>query len=432
MQVGNGMWSTILAGHAYAPMQDRILWGYRGSNGNGNGLIAQYDVASSALSVHVLDPSNNADNHCAPSLLVLPSGRLLASWMPLHADRPINICRSVNPGDASAWDTTTSLLPDGYGNYAYPRTHLIDSVIWLIYRNQGGSGCLWNFIQSADEGITWSAPVGLVDAGHSGLYTSSYIMSASFGSRLDLLISSHARDSLWLYHIYFDGQWRRSDGTAIGHNPPFTGLELTKIYDGQISGGNPWIVNICHTPAGLPRGLWVKLIGQTHELYSCDLENGQWINRLVCTQSTTGGVNGEYEGGGTVDIHDAMSCFAPQQVNGIYEMARFQRSGETWAKAEDLTSNSGGHQWWPTSMPIGITTGKRLRVGWQSTVTFTSYNDYDVRVMAWPDSDGNPPPPPPPPPPGTCEECEQALAAVQADLVAANNRLAQIHTLSAP
>ena len=110
---------------------------------------------------------NYADEHNAPSLCVLESGRILVMYTG-HADNGyIKYRITERPYDIDSFGKEITLNYEGKVTYAQisENTHL--GQIWLFTRV---NGCSWEFRYSEDEGESFSAPRKFIRSEHGRLF----------------------------------------------------------------------------------------------------------------------------------------------------------------------------------------------------------------------------------------------------------------------
>jgi hypothetical protein len=273
---------------------------------------------------------------------------------------------STNAEDAGSWGSrVTTTLPTA-DTVTYQQLHRLTSEgtgvgrIYRIYRNQSAGRHNWSYYQSDNDGVTWTGPTLLYDDSTNHFFP--YMVSTdNETNRIDVLFSDDGPNVLItsgvrILHAYYDGTWRKSDGTAT--TLPLDPSKMTVVYDSTSDSKTVWVSNITLDGSGNPHALWYRMPeppgGGSHELYYSKWTGSAWTAVKMLDEGDGLGdpqVNEWYPGVATFDPEDVTTVWVSKEETK-YEIQRWTTidSGATWSKAEDLTTGSNNDN----GRPIGI------------------------------------------------------------------------------
>lgn len=107
-----------------------------------------------------------ADEHNAPSLCILPDGRLIVSYAG-HAAHGLSMRISARPFDIFSFEPEKKIEFEGGVTYAQMFYNTARGEIWLFCRV---NRVTWQFCSSSDDGRTFSAPRTFIKSDAGGLY----------------------------------------------------------------------------------------------------------------------------------------------------------------------------------------------------------------------------------------------------------------------
>lgn len=375
---------------------ERLFVGYQ-SNSPGRGKVAQYDYGSGTLTETQVGTNDAYDDHVDPTLLCRSSDSKLLCFYE-HTHNGVGVYRiSTSAEDATAWGSEQAFDPYGDNNIAYISPHELTSVgrIYTTFRHATGGN--WSIVYSTDNGATFATGLTTLSYGAShGWGTNPYLRAIDNGTnRIDFLMSNGdgaEATNYQVYHFYYDAttdKWRKSDGTDIGHAPPFSTSELTTIFDGTAGGDLAWIGDIKYKQNGQPHVLFVVYSGGTltnHDLYHADFNGSTWSTEKVCDEGNgsfrTDG-NTQYHGGSVLDFnHDDIIWAAVKATK--YEIQKWKKTSGTWSKINDITSNSirNGHV--RPEAVRGCPDGKVGQILFMSPRDYADYTNYASGITAYP------------------------------------------------
>lgn len=278
------------------------------------------------------------DDHNAPSLLILPSGKLLIFYAVHDARDNLFVRESVDPEDPSSWSSRRLVLSDGpkvSANYPQPRL-LSDGRVALFIRIGNWMSATEAVVTSADEGRTWTTPQTLVDFG-AGVGV--YAFTAVRGSRWVMTWSerkSAGRPTNLYYAESLDNgaTWRTSAGRPLAL--PISRATAEVI----VRSTEPlyaWDVVI--DANGRPRASYA--IGDERRFrygYAARL-NGRWVRETVTTSRLLYGGTNYYAGGIVIDPADPNRVLLSKQRTKK-ELELWRRTSSGWRRERVVTSRS--------------------------------------------------------------------------------------------
>lgn len=223
---GDGGWCWFEDERAIV-VDGKLLFGVVASSGNIEAVT--YDMATKRSTVNVLhtpvderDRLEWFDDHNSPAFLRLPGGRVLTMYAK-HGPEEKIYSRVSKPGDTTAWESETFVVPSAKSRVTYSNLHRLSA-------ENGGKGRIYDFfrglnnsfkpsyIYSDDGAATWKTGGVFIDVPTEFRHRP-YVKYASDG-RTTIHIAytdGHPRNfDNSIYHIYYrDGVLHRSDGTPI-------------------------------------------------------------------------------------------------------------------------------------------------------------------------------------------------------------------------
>jgi hypothetical protein len=338
---------------------------------SGNLELRAFDpAAGTTSSAVVIAAAFEADTHAAPAIWIRPDGRLLVAYS-RHVGADMYRRITTNPlpdltlGPELALDATL-----GGTGYTYPILVPFGSDLWLFYRDHQDAGltAALAYSVSADDGATWSAQTTL----YRSLDRSSYWAVSSDGSRIDVATSDGREPfdaaPITIGHMYYDGTWRQSDGTAIAGGIPFDPADLTTVYDA--ADGMGWPSDIV-TDGDRPAFTYAVLDTIGSNSWRRARWNGSaWVNSAVA--DSDGVIDGNFADAIILDHLNPDRVYAPIYDGSHWSMHRFATSdgGSTWTD----TLVAGGAVDHLTPAPVFGSTG-RVRAMWMTGGPYTGYLD---------------------------------------------------------
>jgi hypothetical protein len=366
-------------------------------NVDGNQAIMEWDHTTHTRTDTVVSTSTTEkDDHNNPALFERSDGKILACWGK-HNGAGLYYAISTNAGDSTAWDATQTLTPDAGGTYTYAQLCYLSSEgasgrLYWFYRNLSATH-QWRYMYSDDQGSTWSASAAFIQDS-----TYPYIEAVSNGDdRIDVVVSRHPNnDSRYVYHLYYDGAWKQSDGTSAG-TAPYDYADATLIHDASAGTDDVWVSDIAIDGSGNPHVLYYVYPSGTAT--NQDLYYGKWTGSAWSTAKVMdegGGINPTdevyYPGVARFDPDDVTTIYASKEESSVYEIQKWTTAdaGSTWSKAVDLTAGSSS----PNGRPI-IADGHGAKTDvsvWWWSGAYTTFESFAAQLHSWPhyNVNGNP------------------------------------------
>ncbi len=133
---------------------------------------------------------NYADEHNAPSICILESGKIIVGYTG-HATRGLRYRITERPYDISSFGKEMILPYDGSVTYVQLFENTVKNELWLFTRVNSVN---WQFRYSQDEGETWSEPKTFLHSDAGGLF---YI-----NIRKQNVIRNKRVDEQWFFALY--------------------------------------------------------------------------------------------------------------------------------------------------------------------------------------------------------------------------------------
>lgn len=242
--------------------------------------VTSFNISSSELNHFKLHPRLQADDHDVPAFLVLPEGRILASYMTHGSDSLMRWRISRDPGSIKAW--SEEYTADAGASLSYSNLFLLSEEGGRIYNFHRGVGWNPNFLVSDDLGRTFHYGGRLLnwprpekgEAGYSGLDGGRpYLKYASDGASTIHFITTEDHPRAYDNSIYHGFIRKRkvhgSDGKEIGvlSPEPDSGVvvnSLTPVFKGDAD-NVAWTVDLELDEKGYP-----------YAVFSVQKNSGQW------------------------------------------------------------------------------------------------------------------------------------------------------------
>ena len=167
---------------------------------------------------------NYADEHNAPSICILESGRIIVAYTGHAATQSLKYRITEKPYDLATFGPEISLPYEGSVTYAQLFENTEKRELWLFCRV---NSVTWEFIYSKDEAKTWSKPKTFLVSDKGGLFY--------FDVRKQLVKTKGGTGEQWFFALYghpmiskdhtirsgifsAEGQLLKTDGTPIALN----------------------------------------------------------------------------------------------------------------------------------------------------------------------------------------------------------------------
>lgn len=349
------------------------------------GAIGITRLSGGVLSASTLNASLQADDHDNPSMIVLPSGQMMALYC-THSGPDLfiryrittNPLSSITTWDSTIWGTeqqiSTTLAP------AYPKPFIFngDSNIYVFYR--AGSGTQRDHIAasttiaSLSGTPSWTLTTVIQNANNRPYCQ--FRMNAAGTTLFCSATTGHPGEvSSSIYGGYFAltaGALKGYDNTGTNHTLPLLPTTMTLIQG--TTGGTNWNSDIIVGADGNPRVLVLRYPTDPFlntNVFLTDIQywfyqwNGTAWNgfqlasgqhSVYPTQSAYAGnacFDGNYDGSSNFTIYSAEWSSA----DSVYKLAAYSinESGQTRTKLRDISTDGSSHQWRPAS-PVGHST----------------------------------------------------------------------------
>lgn len=343
---------------------------------------------------------NYADEHNAPSLCVLESGRIIVGYTG-HYVKGVRYRITSKPYDLDSFSKERFLPYDGTVTYVQLFENTRRNELWLFTRVNGVN---WQFCYSGDEGETWSKPKTFLHSDAGGLF---YI-----NIRKQDVVSEGAVTEQWFFALYghpkvsqdhtirsgifrADGQLLCTDGTPMDLNlydTDHSQMDLAKldvVYDSP-AGTTVRLLDVAPTlplrVAFAPFILDKDDAPSPEKAYYCSavFKDGHWnVSNPICTageflaehvidgaQTYLGGM-AYYYGVGDAGLH--WRTIVPTDTDRLY-IARFDGKDRV---LEAYCSKDGGKTYEPEQTLRRISGEKDIKI-WRPIVPIHAQDNMPV------------------------------------------------------
>lgn len=361
----------------------------RGTDGDERILV--YDHATGVTGGYLLHDNFNVDEHSPPALLRRDSDGKILAFYSQHGGSTMNL-KVLDPATPTGWAATAVTSLDaqlGGSAYTYPQVHQLlaetSDPIYLGFRDEPtpGTDSRWCISASTNDGASWPVKTILYRvAGHR-----SYLTSWSDGQARIHFAATASVDSTgggvgYLGHFFYEGgAYYKSDGTAIGHGPPFAFADLTPIWtagdlvfaesihlDGS---GHPIIAAMSLDGSGINHYWYMRWTGSA------------WQTTEVVANAGTGFAynpgGGKTGYGCTLDDGDLNVMYAIEPVAGRPEVYKYTTADGGLTFSRRYITRFSGFAVQARPQPIRGR-APELKAYWYGG-TFTNYNNFNVGTL---------------------------------------------------
>lgn len=388
---GDGAWCWFSDPRAvyYSGRAERLYAGWASSGGDV--VVGSYDYRTQEGRSTIIYPGLQKDDHIAPSLLVLPDGRLMVFFTKHNGG--FYFTRSLNPEDISGFEKVSEIDMGEMQCYSQPVMPSGEgSRIYVFFR--GGYDWKPSFSYSDDLGRSWSAPRVMVAKPGSPKSNRPYTKVASDGrGRIHFAFTDgHPRDeaanSIY-YMAYERGVFYDAAGRKIGDTAslPIDQTSVPKVYDGSSREGRAWIWDVAAGRDGTPVIVYATLPEESKHMYNyASWDGSTWQNHAICPAGSwfpryekkkeEPEPEPHYSGGLCLDHADPGVVYLSRPTGDIFEIERWETrdGGSNWSQAM-VTSGSDHDNVRPVAVR-GCPAGKFPALVWMNNLSYRHYTDF--------------------------------------------------------
>ncbi|OPZ17483.1 MAG: hypothetical protein BWZ10_01196 [candidate division BRC1 bacterium ADurb.BinA364] len=387
--------------------RQRVYAGWVDSRGSV--MAGALDLASGRIETFVLHEQLQKDDHCNPSLMALPDGRLMAFYSKHGGgpDQPILARAMESPEDMASWGTERQLRLNENPEYPaeHSRSYCYTNPLFLSGEAENGNLYLfWRGIAnkrcmslSPDLGLTWSP--GRILAFAQGTYA---------GQRPYLKAASNLRDQIHLaftdghprneptnsiyYARWRDGAFYRADGEKIAAFDalPFEPRAADVVYDARQTNVRAWVWDVAEDEDGRPVIAYTRLPAENdHRCHYARWNGERWLDREIVAaggwfpQTPEGKKEREphYSGGIALDPDNPSVVYLSRPINGVFEIERWETGdlGATW-KTEAVTVGSRNDNVRPFAIRYAQSNARGPRALWMNNERYAHFTDYKTTI----------------------------------------------------
>ncbi len=253
-----------------------------------------------------------------------------------------------------------------------------------------------NMMWSDDNGYTWSKSKVFITNYPFDSNNRPYVKYFSDGSsRIHIVFTDgHPRDEPTnsVYYAYYEnGAFYKASGEQICtmEQIPFQPKDASVVYTSNEKDGRAWIADIGQDKNGNPVILYTKSPTENnHEYWYARYSKQGWINNKICDsgkwfpQTPEGQKEWEahYFGGMTVHPDNANVVYLSRQVNGVFEIERWETGdmGNSW-ESEAITEKS-QHDNVRPYVPRGLKDTNKEIVLWMENKKYIHYTNFNTSI----------------------------------------------------
>lgn len=281
------------------------------------------------------------DDHNAPSLLVLPEGRIMIFYTVHDVKDAFFMKMSTNVEDISTFGKRINIKdPDSSSiQYNYPQPKRLNTGdILLFYRRGSYFNSDEYFKISKDNSKTWGKPIKLTDFGKDGVYAFVYARNNQIHIAWNRSVFNAPPRKI--YYIFSpDGgvTWKKRDGTDVAL--PISEDKAEVVFN---AGNEPvYVWDIVVDENNNPFITFAYKNDPSHEFRFAQWNDRSWKTNIITTSSLLYDNENFYSGGVVIDPKNTYKVYLSKKRSRleIEEWVSFNK-GQEWEKAESVTKNS--------------------------------------------------------------------------------------------
>ena len=325
------------------------------------------------------------DDHNNPSVRILSNGHILTCYTLHNTIDGWWYQVSVNPNDITEFHPP-EFIPSSDG-MTYSHVWEIDGIVYNLSRaaSQNRTWQVWSSPIGVGPNLNWTNSIDVWKGVGNGVNanTFGYLVSRQTGDRVDFLVSDDHPifQSDRVGHFYFDGEYRKTDGTVL--TAPFDFDDLDVIFDADESntGDRVWVTDVAFDGSN-PRVLWMRYpegSGSIQELNYSEYDGSNWNRRIVIEQQGNGWLRPErfYNGEAHFDPSNLDRIIQAVRVNGVYEIQHFSWTGNRYAVGA-FTRDSERDQLRPRL--VDTEDNKSPFAYWIDPVSYVDFDNYESAI----------------------------------------------------
>ncbi len=370
---------------------------------NGTVEAAQFDLSDQSTTTSELYFMLEKDDHNNPAFATTASGDAIVMYT-RHAFKDLFINR-LTINDDQFRSTGAQLIhpitaeeldkfPRETITYANPyRLANEDNRIYCFGR---WTGFKPNIMWSDDDGMTWSKSKVMITNYPFDGNNRPYVKYYSDGqSRIHMVFTDgHPRvePTNSVYYAYYEnGAFFKASGEKICtiDELPFEPKDASVVFTSNPEDGRAWVADIGEDENNHPVILYTRSPEESnHEYWYASYSKKGWQDYKICdsgpwfpqTPEGTREREPHYFGGMTIHPDDASVVYLSRQVNGVFEIERWQTNnqGKSW-KSKAVTQESEYDNVRPY-VPRGLDKADKEVVLWMENQKYIHYTDYKTSV----------------------------------------------------
>lgn len=280
------------------------------------------------------------DDHNAPSLLILPDGRLLIFYAVHDVNNAFFMKISGAPEDISSWGDRTVIADEGTRTpYNYPQAKLLDDgTIALFYRRGNYYNSDEYYKISKDAGKSFGTPTALIDFGADGVYAFVYVQNNNIHVAWNKSISDPPRKDVYYMYSPDGGKtWKKKNGDDLPL--PVTAENADIVFDSKNDRAYVWDIVVDSTQE--PYIVFAHKQDPFHEFRFARWSGTAWVTSLITSSAQLYRNGNFYSGGIVLDPDDPFTVYLSKKRD-VLEIEKWQSSdgGLRWRLSESITQDS--------------------------------------------------------------------------------------------
>lgn len=281
------------------------------------------------------------DDHNAPSLLILPDGRILVFYVVHDVNNAFFMKESQHAEDISSWTDRKNMQdPSTQEPYNYPQAKILDNgEIAVFYRVGNYYDSREYFKVSKDNGISWSKATKLIDFGEKGIYA----FVTSRGNQIHIAWSKAQTGSVPKSNVYYL------------YSPDAGITWLSRNNKRQVLPIDEKAADIVFNSTDKPAFVWDIVVdsfynpyivysyqNDPHHEYDFSRWNGkEWVTNKITNSKELYDSNNFFSGGIVIDPQNVYNVYlSKQRVHLELEKWVSKDLGKSWDMDKKITENS--------------------------------------------------------------------------------------------
>lgn len=363
---------------SFKRVRNKLYWTYTTHDGYSG--VASYDFDTHDVVKNHLKKSDSPDDHNNMTVYVLNDGTVLTAYTESHySNHKMYIRRSTVPESVESFGDAVEIDTTNYVTYA--RIFEYNGTLWLFTRSYVKN---WNYMTSADGGVTWSAETEMITA---NMQYYVLVTPTTTDGVLRLVMYSNPNETdpnirLGFLHLDDGGIYNSDNTTLLGTSSvPATSFDIIVPVE---SGKTQRLLDCAVTDPSITKVLYCPFTEQSddtaEEDYVYDAVYKLYNNGTIMTVCDAGYTTWKqrYQNGASfIDVDNIVVG----RSDGTYDyIEKYSISGNIVTLAEEIKKEALGNVPIRNARPIVDINGKAL-MWWRGFYNHNSYHDFNTDAM---------------------------------------------------